>query len=62
MKGRIMVTVSEVAERLGVGPDTVRKLVARGDLAAYRIGSGLRFNVSDVEAYLMRVKTKKEDE
>ncbi len=45
-------TTEEVAEILHVDPATIRRLVNRGDLAAYRIGADYRFAPSDLEAYL----------
>ena len=50
-----MLTVSQVAERLGVSTALVYQLVAQGRLACYRIGLGrgaIRCAESDVDAYL----------
>lgn len=47
-------TTEEVAEILHVDPATIRRLVSRGDLAAYRIGADYRFAPSDLEGYLQR--------
>lgn len=50
-----MLTVSEVAKRLGVSAALVYQLVAQGRLACYRIGlrrGAIRFAEADVEAYL----------
>jgi excisionase family DNA binding protein len=50
-----MLSVSEVAKRLGVSTALVYQLVAQGRLACYRIGlrrGAIRFSESDVEAYL----------
>ena len=49
------VSLKEVAQRLHVSRDTVRRLVERGDLMGYRIGTQLRFTADDVGAYLRRV-------
>ena len=38
-----LMTTEEVAEILHVDPATIRRLVNRGDLAAYRIGADYRF-------------------
>lgn len=44
-------TAVEVAERWGVSPKTVRKLCARGQLRALRIGDTWRIAPGDVEAF-----------
>jgi excisionase family DNA binding protein len=49
-----LLTTEEVAEGLRVDIVTVRRLVARGELAGYRIGGEYRFRVQDVEDYLAR--------
>lgn len=47
-------TSEEVAEYLHVDPVTIRRLVNKGELSAYRIGADYRFAPSDIEAYLQR--------
>ncbi len=47
-------TTEEVAEILHVDPATIRRLVNRGDLAAYRIGADYRFAPSDLDGDLRR--------
>jgi excisionase family DNA binding protein len=49
-----LMTTEEVAEILHVDPATIRRLVNRGDLAAYRIGADYRFAPSDLKDYLQR--------
>jgi excisionase family DNA binding protein len=49
-----LMTSEEVAEILHVDPVTIRRLVGKGELAAYRIGSDYRFASSDLEKYLER--------
>jgi excisionase family DNA binding protein len=49
-----LMTSEEVAEYLHVDPVTIRRLVAKGELAAYRIGADYRFAPADVETYLQR--------
>jgi len=49
-----LMTSEEVAELLHVDPVTIRRLVNKGELSAYRIGADYRFAPSDVEAYLQR--------
>ncbi len=47
-------TSEEVSEVLHVDPVTIRRLVNKGDLSAYRIGADYRFAPSDVDDYLQR--------
>jgi excisionase family DNA binding protein len=49
-----LMTSEEVAEILHVDPVTIRRFVAKGEMAAYRIGSDYRFAPSDLENYLER--------
>ena len=49
-----LMTSEEVAEILHVDPVTIRRFVAKGEMAAYRIGSDYRFAPSDIEQYLER--------
>lgn len=51
-------SVTEAAEILAVSTDTVRRLVARGELPSYRVGSSRLIRVlrSDVLALLKPVK------
>jgi excisionase family DNA binding protein len=51
MEGRLL-TVSEVAEDLAIHPKTVRRLVARGELAAVKIGAAVRVHPADVDAFV----------
>ncbi|QBD79743.1 helix-turn-helix domain-containing protein [Ktedonosporobacter rubrisoli] len=48
-----LMTSDEVAELLHVDPVTIRRLINKGDLAAYRIGSDYRIAPSDLKAYLL---------
>jgi excisionase family DNA binding protein len=49
-----LMTSEEVAEALHVDPVTIRRLVNKGDLSAYRIGADYRFAPSDLDDYLQR--------
>lgn len=49
-------TVKTLAEKLAVKPLTVYRLVDQGKLPAVRIGRSLRFNPSDIDAFLETVK------
>jgi excisionase family DNA binding protein len=47
----IDLTVAEAATRLGVNHKTIRRAIARGELAARRIGPRLiRIRISDLDA------------
>src|SRR5438876_671367 len=47
-------TSEEIAELLHIDPVTVRRLVNKGELSAYRIGADYRFAPSDLQHYLQR--------
>jgi excisionase family DNA binding protein len=47
-------TSEELAELLHVDPVTIRRLVSKGELSAYRIGADYRFAPSDLQEYLQR--------
>lgn len=49
-----LLTTEEVARYLNVEVITVRRLVQRGELAAYRIGGEYRFSVQDLQHFLDR--------
>ncbi len=47
-------TSEEIAELLHVDPVTIRRLVNKSELSAYRIGADYRFAPSDLQDYLQR--------
>lgn len=49
----------EVAQKLGITQRGVQKLVARGELTAYRIGRVLRYQPNDINQYLEQARTNK---
>jgi excisionase family DNA binding protein len=49
-----LLTTEEVAEYLRVDVVTIRRLINRSELSAYRIGGEYRFTESDLENYLQR--------
>lgn len=51
-----LLTVQEVAARMGVGDQAVRDWIAAGDLAAIKIGgrTGYRISLDDLDAFLLR--------
>ncbi len=46
-----MLSIKEVAKRLDVSVMTIRRLVWKGDLPAFKIGGRLKFDPEDVEDY-----------
>lgn len=51
-------SIDAAAERLGCSPRTVRRMIAAGELAGYRLGKRmLRVNLDEVEALLRRIPT-----
>jgi excisionase family DNA binding protein len=57
-----LLTSDEVAEYLRVDVVTIRRLINRGELNAYRIGGEYRFKLSDIEKYLQRQRVSGEVE
>ena len=47
-----LLTTEEVAELLRIDPVTVRRLIGRGELTAYRIAGEYRFTEADWEKFL----------
>src|SRR6516162_6043181 len=47
-----LLTTEEVAELLRIDPVTVRRLIMRGELTAYRIAGEFRFTPTGVEEFL----------
>ncbi|HEY4684819.1 MAG TPA: helix-turn-helix domain-containing protein [Dehalococcoidia bacterium] len=52
---RLLLTVDEVAERLGLGRTKVYELLGRGEIASVRIGTARRVPASALEAYVERL-------
>ena len=49
-------TIRELAERLKVNMETVRRLIKKGELPIYKIGKAVRIRLTDVEEYLKRTR------
>lgn len=47
-----LLSVGHVATRLGVHEDTVRRMIARGDLTAIRVARCVRISEEELEAYV----------
>ncbi len=51
-----MLSVAQVAKRLGVSSRTVTRLIVAGELTAHQIGSVYRVAAEDLAAYLARTR------
>lgn len=49
---RLLLTVSEAADRLGLGRSTVYELVMRGDIPSIKIGRARRIPTSTLEIFV----------
>jgi len=58
-------TIKEVAEIVGVHPNTVRNWIDNGDLKAYKLGKVVRIRKEDLEAFAKEIdgrEDKKEED
>jgi excisionase family DNA binding protein len=53
-----LVSVREVAEQLGVHPETIRRLIHDGRLDAVRVGRVLRVHREALDSFLARQRVK----
>jgi excisionase family DNA binding protein len=51
-------SVQQVADQLGVHPETVRRLIHGGGLEAVRVGRVLRVEASALDGFLVRQRVK----
>jgi excisionase family DNA binding protein len=57
LTGRLL-TTREVAELMGLSPETVLRRYRAGEIPGYRLASNcLRFRETEIEAYLASVRT-----
>jgi excisionase family DNA binding protein len=49
-----LISIAQAAEVLGVSRDTIRRLLAAGELGSVRIGAALRIPRSDIELLVAR--------
>ena len=56
--GSELYSVREVAGRLGVHPETIRRLIHDGRLGAVRVGRVLRVQSADLEGFLAQQRVK----
>jgi excisionase family DNA binding protein len=57
-QGPLAVDVKEAALMLGICSKTLRREIARGELASVRIGKAVRIRVIEIHAYLKRKERK----
>jgi excisionase family DNA binding protein len=57
-KDEELLTTREVARRLKVTPQTVQRLIHRGDLVASRVARDWRIKPSELEAFLQRTQSR----
>lgn len=48
------ITVQDVAEYLNIDPKTVYRMVNRGDLSGFKVGSSWRFKRDDLDAWIAK--------
>lgn len=49
-----ILTVTDVAERLQLDPETIRRYINRGDIVAYKIGKEWRIEEDDLMEFIRR--------
>jgi excisionase family DNA binding protein len=59
-RGGRLYSVREVADLLGVHPETVRRMIHAGILDGIRVGRGLRVEEASLQEYLARQRIKPE--
>ena len=52
-----MLSVEEIANELGVNPETVRVWIRSGELVAFSIGKGYRISRTDLNDFIRRRRT-----
>jgi excisionase family DNA binding protein len=52
-----MLSVEEIADELGVNPETVRVWIRSGELVALSIGKGYRISRDDLNEFIRRRRT-----
>jgi excisionase family DNA binding protein len=53
-----VMTVEEVSQYLHIHPSTLYRLLKRGEIPAFRIGSDWRFNIEAIDAWRSKLETK----
>lgn len=50
------VSTQRAAQRLGIGPRTLYRLIDVGDVPAYKFGRVIRLQLAEVDAYIERAR------
>ena len=53
---RLLITVREAAERLGLGRSLTYEFIRKGELASIKIGGARRVAVADLEEFVVRLR------
>jgi excisionase family DNA binding protein len=61
-EGRLLVTVPEAMQAIGVGRTTLYELIAAAELELVKIGSASRVPVASIEAYVDRLRARRASE
>ncbi len=56
-----LLTAEELAELLRVSPNRILLLVRRGEIPILRVCGKIRFDASDIEAWLKRLKDRQDE-
>jgi excisionase family DNA binding protein len=58
---QLLMTVGEASKRLALGRSMTWRLIQLGDLPSVKIGGARRVLVSDLEAFVQRIKEEQHD-
>jgi excisionase family DNA binding protein len=53
----VLMTLKEVSDYLHVHPSTIYRLLKRGEIPAFRIGSDWRFNIETIDIWRSKLET-----
>ena len=53
---KLLLTVKEAAEQLGIGQTLLRELELRGDIRALRLGRAVRFEYDELERFVQALR------
>jgi excisionase family DNA binding protein len=56
-----MLSIQDVAERLGVSPNVIRRLVVHGHMTAVRIGRSWRISQAAIDDYFAKYTNTKQE-
>ncbi len=53
---RLLITVNQAADKIGLGRTTMYQLIRRGDLRSVKIGGARRVAITDLEQFVIRLR------